>query len=132
MAKRWGVDEVGVCVFCVLGCICAAPVYFWGFGNSPFTRKSLFWAAPLLSPVAFLVYFRWKRAGAVVMAALYAAAVMGTYTMLRADCARAGACFTQSRVPLAAASLVAGLHTIFMLGAVMWMVQGAWRVRRVG
>ena len=64
------------------------------------------------------------------MALLYAAAVMGAYSLFRADCDRAGECFTQSRVALAVASSVAGFHIIFMLGAVVWMFVEIWRVRQ--
>lgn len=130
MSEKLGVDKVGVGVLCGLACITAGLMYLFSFGNAPLATESLFWAAPILSPIAFLVYLRWERAGAIVMLLLYAAAVTGSSRMLQSDCGR-GDCVTQNRVVITLASMVAGFHMMFMLVALVWMCAGVWRARRL-
>lgn len=130
MAESVGADKVGVGVLCALACVVAGVIYLFGYGNAPLTAESLFWAAPMLSPIAFLIYLRWKRAGAIAMMLLYAAAVTGTSRMLQSDCGR-GDCVTQNRFVIALGSMVAGVHMILMLGALVWMCSAVWKARRL-
>src|SRR6185437_11378918 len=131
MAERVSLEsKVGVGVFCAFACLGAAAIYFWGMGNEPFTRESWFWAGPLLSPVPYLIFLRWRRLGTIGMLLLYAVAYMGAWRMIQVECAR-GNCSTQNAFVNAVAPLIAGLHMVFMLGALIWMCLDVWRVRRV-
>ena len=131
MAERVALEsKVGVGVFCAFACLGAAAIYFWGMGNEPFTRESWFWAAPLLSPVAYLIFLRWRRLGTIAMLLLYAAACAGSARMIQLDCAR-GNCSTQNGIVIALASTVAGFHLICMVAALIWMCVDVWKARRV-
>ena len=131
MAERVSLEsKVGVGVFCAFACLGAAAIYFWGFGNEPLTRESWFWAAPVLSPVAYLIFLRWRLLGTVAMLLLYAAAYAGASQMIQLDCARLR-CSTQNLAVNALAPMIAGFHLIFMLVALIWMCLDVWRACRV-
>jgi len=106
----------------------AIAIYMFGF-SGPISVESLFWAAPLLFPIAFLVYLKSKLGGASTAAVLYALAVIGAFYLIRADCVR-GNCDTQSWLPIVLAASIAGLHMICMLAVLLVMGSDLYRARR--
>ena len=111
--------QIALGILCVVASVSAGAIYFFDFGNEPLSAQSLFWAAPIICPVSFLVYLKSRIGGAVTQAVLYALSVLGAYQMFQADCYSGRNCFTQSRLITAFSSLFAGVHIICMLAALV-------------
>jgi hypothetical protein len=109
-------------VLCVVASLSAGAIYLFDFGPDPLSVKSFFWAAPIISPVALVVYLRSRIGGACIQAALYALAVLGAYKMFQADYLIESC--TQNRLVTALGSLFAGVHIICMLAGLIVACMG--------
>jgi hypothetical protein len=119
------VQTIVVGLFCLIGSLAAAGIYLFGFANKPLSSESMFWAAPIACPIAFVVYLKSKPIGAATQIVLYSLAVFGAYQMIQGDCIRPGECYTHNAIALVLASMFAGVHMIAMLTALVLMCVGA-------
>jgi hypothetical protein len=122
-------NRIGLGLLCGLTSLAALAIYLFGYGSQPLSLESFFWAAPMLCPLAFLVYLKSKIGGSAAQAILYTLSVVGAYAMIRSDCDR-GNCNTQNPALIAGSAMVAGLHMICMLGILIYMGLGAWKPLR--
>jgi hypothetical protein len=110
-------------VFSAIASAGAAAIYLFGFANQSISLESLFWAMPMLSLIAFLVYLRSRTVGVIAMLVLYAAAILGANQIVMNDCLR-GNCPTTNRFLIFLSAMVSGLHMISMLIALLLMCRG--------
>lgn len=121
IAKSTKADEVALGVLCAVACLAAAGLYLFNFSSEPLSKRSLFWAMPIICPIAFIAYLRSKRIGTVAQLAFYVLSVIGAYQMFLANCRRRVNCYTHNTVAIAAASMFAGIHIVAMFGATALM-----------
>ena len=121
---------VVVGVFCLIACLAAAAVYLFDFANKPLSSESLFWAMPIVSPIAFVTYLKSKAVASVLQTVLYSLAVYGAFQMIREACIKGGECYTHSAAAVAVASMFAGVHIIAMLIATIMMCAGVVGVKK--
>ena len=112
--------KIGTGFLCLIASLSAGAIYLFGFGNEPLSLTALFWAAPLLSPVAWIVYIKFRTAGMATQAALYVMAIIGAYHVIQNDCSH-GNCTTQSKPLIALSGTISGVHMICMLAALVLM-----------
>jgi hypothetical protein len=117
-------------IFCMVACLAAVAVYLFGFANKPLSSESLFWAMPIVSPIAFVIYLKSKTVGSVFQTVLYSFAVYGAFQMIREACIKGGECYTHNAAAVAVASMFAGVHVIAMLIATILMCAGVARAFR--
>lgn len=115
------VQTIIVGVFCVIASLAAVGIYLFDFGNEPLSSESLFWAMPIVCPIAFVAYLKSKTIGSAAQIVLYSLAVVGAYQMIQRDCIWGGECYTHNAAAVAVASMFAGVHIIAMLGALVLM-----------
>src|ERR1700742_4751468 len=80
-------QKIGPGVLCVVASLGSAAIWLFDFAGQPLSMTSLFWAGPMLSAIAFLVYLRSEIGGTIMQAVLYALSCVGAYRMIEADCA---------------------------------------------
>jgi len=122
--------NISVGVLSVAASLAALAIYMFDFAGEPLSVVSLFWAAPMVSPLASFVFMKSKIGGATTQAALYGLALLGAYNLIEADCNR-GNCETQNRLVSVFAGMVAGIHMICMVTILVLMFIGVWKMRRL-
>ncbi len=100
--------------------LAALCIYLFNFGNQVRSGESMFWAMPMVCPVAFVVYLKSKRIGAAVQLVLYSSAIFGAYQMIEGEC-RLGNCSTHNPAAILIDGMFAGVHMIAMFGALALM-----------
>ena len=118
------ISNVFAGVLCGTAFIAALFIYLFGFANQSISVESLFWAMPLICPIAFVLYLKSRPFGAALQIILYMLAILGSYNMIQNDCLR-GNCSTGNPVAILMAGMIAGVHLIAMLLALILMCTGA-------
>lgn len=100
----------------------SGAIYLFDFAGQALSIESLFWAAPLACPVAFLIYLKSQIGGTLIQTALYTSGILGAHRMIQLDCLRHNC----SQFPTVFAAMLAGIHMIGMLCIVIIMCVGIW------
>jgi hypothetical protein len=117
------IHNIWVGILCAAASLSSLGIYFFGYAGGALSRESLFWAMPLICPIAFIVYLKTRTFGALTQSLLYALATYGAYHVVQEECSR-GNCFTQNGIAIVMASMFSGVHMIAMLGALLLMCFG--------
>ena len=117
---------MGVGIVSILTALIAGCMWLFAYGGQPLSVESLFWAAPLFCPIAFIVYRKSKVLGTLMQVVLYALSLIGAFHVILADCGK-GNCATQNPIIIACAAALAGFQMIGMLATLLLMGFGAWK-----
>lgn len=116
--------KVPVVILAVIISFASLVIYGFGFSKDAFSAESLFWAAPLLCPVAALIYVRSKIVGACIQLILFSGALCGVYVMQDHVC-RTDDCAWKSPAVSVIASSLSDPHILLMLALTLWLCVGA-------